>query len=149
MRVALEFDFGHGRPGAANVARGGVDEQILAGAIEAALAGLFRGGEERVPGEAVDIACGNAVAMAHDQGDVIAGIGDRAVDEQLAYRLGHAGAHHIEHGLRGFRVTTNRADVGLDDGQGDLVHVGLPAEENVGCSNLNFCQLYQKVVSGK
>ena len=81
-RVAVELDLGDGRARAADVARRRVHEEILTGAVEARHARLVGRGQEAVPREAVDLAGAHAPRVAHDDGDVVAGVGDEAVEEQ-------------------------------------------------------------------
>ena len=119
--IAFELDLGHGRPGTADVPRRRVHQQVLAGAVETGRARLLGGGEEGVPGEAVDVRRAHTTRVAHDEGDVIAGVRDHAVQQQLPLDgIPHSTAGATQHAFRRPGMSADRAHVGLDHGQGDL-----------------------------
>src|SRR5207247_3549208 len=80
-RTAAELDLVAARSGAPDIARRRVREEVLAGAIEPARARLLGGGDEAVPRPAVDLASAHAARVAHDDGDVVARVGDDPVQE--------------------------------------------------------------------
>src|SRR3990170_5234849 len=114
LRVALHVDLSDAGTGAADVAGRRVDQQVLAGAVAALLAGDLRRRQEAVPGELVHSVRPGAVRVRHEQGDVVAGVGDHAVDEQVADGAGDAPLGFRHHSLRGPGVAADAADVRLD-----------------------------------
>ena len=94
----VELDFGHGRARAAQIARGRVDEEVLARSIETIIPGDLRRVHARPP----------------------PGMADEPIDEQaLTNGLRHLGPDALQHPPGRFGVTANRSDVGFDDRDGD------------------------------
>src|SRR6516165_7487472 len=80
--AVVEAEFGDGRAGASNVSGRRVDEKVLSGAVEA---GSFRnrsGRQKRPPGELMDLGAPFASCVRHDDRDVVAGVADKAVDQE-------------------------------------------------------------------
>ena len=117
MRVALELDLGHAGAGSANVARRGVDEEILPCAVTALLLRDRGRGQEDLPGELVHRVGARAMHVAHEERDVVASVGNEAVDEKVAAGGGHATPRLSHHPLGGPGVSPNASDIRFDGGK--------------------------------
>jgi hypothetical protein len=127
-RVAVELDLRDRRTRPAHVAGRRIHEQVLARPVEAGRARLLRGGEERIPGEAVDLPGPDRAGMAHDQRDIVAGVGNEAIQEQMVPDgVAEPLARRFQHAARGPGVPPDGPDVRLDDRQRDL-HVDASSE---------------------
>ena len=83
-RVVVELDFGHRRPGAANVAGRGVHQQILAGPVEAVFGGDGRRVQKGVPGELMHFGVVFAARVRGGDADVVPGVTNISIQQQPA-----------------------------------------------------------------
>ena len=114
----IELDLGDAGTGAAQIAGGCVRQQILPRAVESEMLGDLRPLQEHIPGEFMNLRMALAAPVAHHQGDVVAGVGDIAVDQKLPVdRFRHGLARGIEHALRRFGMAPDGADICFDDGE--------------------------------
>jgi hypothetical protein len=127
-RAFLELHLRRGRPHAAHVAGEGVLQQVLAGAVQALILGGAGAGDEGIPRQFVDFGVAHAARVRHQDGDIVAGVADIAVEQQTLPLPGNEGSHRVEQALRRADVAADRADVGLDDAQGDFHGGHLPAD---------------------
>ena len=92
-------------------------EQILAGAVQTLRPGGRRTGHERVPGHFVDLRVVYPAPMRADNGDVVAGIADIAVDDQVLAVCRDVVAHRFQQPHRGLNMPPDGTDIGLDYAQ--------------------------------
>src|SRR6266545_4709197 len=83
-RIALEFDLRHAGSGAADVAGGCIDQEVLSRAVQPLFLRNLGARDEAAPGELVDRLGARAVRVGHDERDVVSGVRDHGVDEELA-----------------------------------------------------------------
>src|SRR6266511_4129030 len=122
-RIALECDLRHAGSGAADVAGGCIDQEILSRAVQPLLLRNLGARDEAAPGELVDRLGARAVRVGHDERDVVSGVRDHGVDEELAgsgARRPEPLAKRRDRRLRRPGVAADGADVGFDDREGDL-----------------------------
>src|SRR4029450_3314780 len=115
-RVVVELDLGDGGAGAADVARGGVDQEVLAGGVVPPGLGDGRPGDEGVPGEVVDVLVVRPPGVAAGDGDVVASVGHQGVDQ---HALGDGGLDvlldSVAYGVGRAGVAARGTDVRLED----------------------------------
>ena len=124
-RALVDLHLGRAGARAADVAGEGVGEEVLARAVELELLGELGAGDERVPGQLVDLGCVLAALVGHDQEHVVAAVGDVVIDKKavLAGLLQVLTAEVEDVGV-GCGVADEAADVGLDYGNGQTGHWG-------------------------
>src|SRR6478736_5648692 len=96
LQRMVEAYFGHCRTGATQIAGRCVDQENLANSVETVIPGDLRRVQKGVPSETVDIGMTLAMAMAHDDSDVVTRMADKSVDEQVFLDCcRHVGPHAI------------------------------------------------------
>ncbi|MEZ0063414.1 hypothetical protein ABIF26_008974 [Bradyrhizobium elkanii] len=119
--AVVEAEFGDGRARAANVSGRGVDEKILAGAVEPGGLRNRSGREKRLPGELVDFGASFAPRVRHDDRNIVAGMAHETVDQETVVdRFRDLPFDRRHHARRWFRVAPNGANVSLDDRNGEF-----------------------------
>ena len=114
--IVLELELGDGGASTSDVAGRGVDEEVLACAVEARVLGDAGSADEAVPSELVDIGVVRAPGVGHEYGDIVSRVGDESIDDEaLALGLSDVGADCFHHALRGLGVPADGAYVRLDD----------------------------------
>src|SRR5207249_3775413 len=98
----------------ADVTGGGIDEEVLTGAVAAFLPGDLGRCHEAVPAELVYGRVAGAVGVRHRQGNIVPRVGDHAVDQEVADGAVEAAPDLIEHHFGGTGVAADAAYVCLD-----------------------------------
>jgi hypothetical protein len=113
----LEFQLRHGRPQSLDVSAEGIDQQILAGAVETLVLGCGRPCLEGIPGQAMDLLVAGALVVHHQDGDVIPGGGDVRVSEEAVRPRPDVAADGVDQLLARGDVSADAAHIGLDDAE--------------------------------